>query len=151
MKTALLSFLLAFYSVGIFSQNDSKITELKEIQNFCKSNFENSLWFDYDECDLNSVQFFLDDVSYEMKLSSLESLKIDIKERRVAKNKSNAYTLVIKTYPSAKIKKSYHVSGMYFVFTITDNGLSFIDELQISGNKEEIETLKEKLEKLMGN
>ena len=149
MKTILLFTLMSLYSLLLFSQDESKIKELEDIQNFCKTNFDNSIWFDYDECNLNNVQFFKYKESYEFKLSSIKEVSIDSNERRVRKNKSNAYSLEIRTYPSAKIKKTYGVNDFYFIFIIVNNGLQYLNQMTITGNKEEIEVLKAKMENIL--
>ena len=140
---------MGLHSLLIFSQDESKINELKDIQHFCKTNFDNSVWFDYDECKLNSVQFFHSNSSYEFKLSSIMELSIDSNKRRVRKNKSNAYSLEIRTHPSAKIKKTFGVNDFNYIFIIVDNGLRYINRMTITGNQEEIEILKAKMEKVL--
>lgn len=148
--------------------SSDSINSLGSVHNFCKSEMNGAVWFDYDKCDSNSVTIYQKQNAYSFKLTSIAKVEV----AAVTKKKKSIFAeggyktvklkdasgsdilgLIIVTYPAAKIKREYHSFDYSNDYTpggysseVSDNGLRYINQLTLFGDLEKLKELKLLLE-----
>lgn len=146
---ALLAFTVLFQPA--FSQIDiSKKENLQELHLFCKTDMADEVWLDFDECDLNKLTIYQGNTAYYFKLSSIESVAIE----KIEKKKKTITKLVLTTYSAAKIKSESKSSNSSVVvdglgLVDSDNGIGYIDSINIYGDVNDLEAFKIKLQNIL--
>lgn len=144
MKSILTICVAASICSAALAQNTSDTTiSLADIHHYCKSEMTDELWFDYDKCDLETVTIYQGNTAYIFKLTSIAEINIET----IVKRKKTISKLLLVTYPAAKIKSESKSSSSSLVIEgigliDSNNGLGFIDNLNIYGDAKKLKELK---------